>query len=64
MDAAEVDAASVCAGPLVTAIVDREDYGAVAFAVTHARHASTTYARARPVARNRNWAGLRTALTF
>jgi hypothetical protein len=45
-NAAEVDAASVCAGPLVTAIVDREEYDAVAFAVTQAPHTSTTYARA------------------
>ena len=45
-NAAEVDAASVCAGPLVTAIVDRGEYDTVAFAVTQAPHTSTSYARA------------------
>ncbi|WP_318219226.1 hypothetical protein [Streptomyces sp. SCL15-6] len=45
-NAAEVDAASVCAGPLVTAIVDRDEYDAVALSVMRAPHMSTAYARA------------------
>ena len=43
--AAEVSPESVCAGPLVTASVDREAYDDAAFAVTQAPHTSTMYAR-------------------
>ncbi|MYR45438.1 hypothetical protein [Streptomyces sp. SID5910] len=45
--AAEVDPAGVCARPLVSAVVDTEQYDAAALAVTQVPHASTVYARAR-----------------
>lgn len=57
-NAAEVDAASVCAGPLVTAIVDRDEYDAVALSVMRAPHMSTAYARAQMLLARDDSAGL------
>lgn len=62
-NAAEMPPESVCAGPLVTASVDRSAYDDLAFAVTQAPHTSTTYARERMLVAGDALAGVVRAVT-